>query len=155
MDQMDLDIIAQLQRDGRKSYTDIAKELSVSEGTIRNRVSKLIADKAIQIVGEADPHMMGFNAPAIIGISVQPQLMDEVAERLTEIEEVSYLVLVSGEYDLIVEVTCRDREHLAHVLNEEIRKVPGVVKTQTFFILHAYKLSFGAVPLLPRREYKK
>jgi len=155
MDQLNLDIIALLQHDGRKSYTEIAQILNVSEGTIRNRVAKLLEDHIIQIVGMADPYQLGYDAPAIIGISVQPQCMDEVSRELVALPQVSYLVMVSGEYDLLVEVMCRDRDELTALLNDKIRIIDGVTRTQTFFILHTYKMSYGALPALPSEKIRK
>ena len=129
----------------------IAKALDVTEGTVRNRVSKLLEDKAIQIIGVLDPHRMGYNAPALIGITIQPPLLEEAAAEIAAMEEVSYLIMVAGEYDLIVEVFCRDREHLAAFLREHLLKVTGVQRAQTSFILHTYKVAHGAKTILSRR----
>jgi Lrp/AsnC family transcriptional regulator for asnA, asnC and gidA len=151
MDQLNLDIIALLQRDGRKTYTEIARLLDVSEGTIRNRVPRLIDDKVIQIVGVAEPRELGYDAPAIIYLSVVPADLEDVARAITKLPQVSYLIMISGEFDLLVEVMCRDREELTSLLNDKIRIIPGVTKTQTFFILHTYKSAFGALPVLPSK----
>jgi Lrp/AsnC family transcriptional regulator for asnA, asnC and gidA len=152
MDQIDLDIIALLQRDGRISFTEIAKLLNVSEGTIRNRVARLMEEKTIQVVGMADPIKLGYDAPAIIGLTVRPPHMDNVAKEVAAIPEVSYLVMVAGEFDLMVEVMCKDRDGLTTLLNEKIRPIEGVSRTQTFFILHTYKMVYGALPVLPFKE---
>lgn len=149
MDQTDLDIIAHLQRDGRAPFTEIAKALGISEGTVRNRVSKLVADRVIQIVGMADPYQLGFDAPAIIGVSVQPPHLDTAAITIANFPEVSYLIMVSGEFDLFVEVMCRDRNHLASFISGDLHKVPGIARTQTFLILKTYKMAYGALPMLP------
>ena len=150
MDELDLDIMACLQKDGRKRFTEIAKELDVTEGTIRNRVTKLINDKVIQIVGLIDPHRVGYDAPAIIGISIQPPHLDEAAAVIASLPEVSYLIMVSGEFDLMVEVLCQNRQHLATFIRDELQNVAGVYRTQTFMILHTYKMSHGAQPVLTR-----
>jgi Lrp/AsnC family transcriptional regulator for asnA, asnC and gidA len=149
MDQLDFDIIAYLQRDGRIPFTEIAKGLNVSEGTVRNRVSRLLEDNIIQIVGMADPYQLGYDAPAIIAISVYPSHLGNVAKKLAELPQVSYLVLVSGEFDLMVEVMCKDRDDLTTLLNDHIRIIEGVTRTQTFFVLHTYKMAYGALPVLP------
>jgi Lrp/AsnC family transcriptional regulator for asnA, asnC and gidA len=149
MDKIDSDIIALLQKDGRMPFTDIARELGVSEGTIRNRVAKLTEDKVIHIVAMVDPARVGFDAPAMIGVSVEPPAMENVAEIVANFQEVSYLIMVSGEYDLFVEVLCRDRSHLALFLNQKLRRVPGVIRTQTFMTLQTYKMAYGAPPMVP------
>jgi Lrp/AsnC family transcriptional regulator for asnA, asnC and gidA len=144
MDELDLKIMRFLRRDGRMSYTSIAEELGVAEGTVRNRVGKLRESKALQIVGMVDPHRMGYEAPAMIGINVQPPYLDSAAIEIASLPEVSYLILVSGEFDLIVEVMCRDREHLAGFLRDTLHAVVGIQRTQTFMILHTYKMALGA-----------
>jgi Lrp/AsnC family transcriptional regulator for asnA, asnC and gidA len=150
MDTLDHSIVAFLQEDGRMRYTEIAKALDVTEGTVRNRVAKLLEQKAIQIIGVLDPHRMGYTAPAIIGISIQPPQLEEAAVEIASMPEVSYLIMVAGEYDLIVEVFCRDREHLAAFLRDKLLKVEGVQRTQTSFILHTYKAAHGAKTVLAK-----
>ena len=112
-------------------FTKIAKELGVTEGTVRNRVSKLQDENAIQIIGMTDPHSMGYEAPALIGVSIQPPYLEEAAMAIASLPEVSYLILVSGEYDLVVEVMCRDREHLATFLREHLQAIVGIQRTST------------------------
>lgn len=146
MDQIDLDIISSLQSDGRKPFTDIAKELDISEGTVRNRVARLVEERVLQIIGMVDPYRLGFDAPAIISVSVQPPLLESVANTISKFPEVSYLIMVSGEFDLLVEVLCKDRDHLANFLNEKLLHVPGIVNSETSMILHTYKMAYGALP---------
>jgi Lrp/AsnC family transcriptional regulator for asnA, asnC and gidA len=148
VDSLDLAIVERLQQDGRRPFTDIAQDLQVSEGTVRNRVSRMIEDQVLQIVGMVDPHRLGMDAPALIGVALEPGDWDPAIEAIANFHEVSYLVLVSGEFDLLVEVMCRDRNHLAEFLNVSLRRVPGVVRTQTFTILRTYKLAYGAKPVL-------
>jgi Lrp/AsnC family transcriptional regulator for asnA, asnC and gidA len=146
MDQTDLDIISYLQSNGRMPFTDIAKALDISEGTVRNRVSRLTETRILQIVGMVDPYQLGYDAPAVISISVQPPLLSQIANSISKFPEVSYLIMVSGEYDLLVEVLCKDRDHLANFLNEKLLKVPGIISTETSMVLHTYKMSYGALP---------
>lgn len=148
MDKLDLAIVQHLRSEGRKPYTEIAEALGVSEGTVRNRVARLVEDRALYIVGLMDPSRMGFEAPALIGVSLQPGDLDQAVDAIAELEEVSYLVMVSGEFDLIVEVMCRDRDHLVDFLNEKLRRIPGVVGTRTFTILRTYKMAYGAPSML-------
>ena len=133
-------------------YTKIAEELGVTEGTVRNRAARLKEENILQIIGMTEPHRMGYEAPAMIGVSVQPALLETVAELIATFPEVSYLILVSGEYDLMVEVLCRNREHLATFVTNELQTIPGVQKTQTFMILHTYKMAHGAKPIFDPAE---
>jgi Lrp/AsnC family transcriptional regulator for asnA, asnC and gidA len=148
MDQIDLSIIEHLQKDGRKPFTDIARDLGISEGTVRNRVSRLLDERVIQIVGLADPLSLGFDAPAIIGVKVQPGYLERAAAEIGAFPEVSYLIMVSGEFDLFVEVMCRDRKHLGDFINKRLHQVQGINQTQSFVILGTYKMAYGALPTI-------
>lgn len=147
MDNLDKHIITFLQENGRMRYTKIAEKLGVTEGTVRNRAARLREENLIQIVGMTEPHSMGYEAPAVIGISVQPAQLETAAETIATFPEVNYLILVSGEYDLIVEVFCRNREHLAAFVTDKLQPIDGIQKTQTFMILHTYKMAHGAKPI--------
>lgn len=150
MDQIDFSILSCLQKDARRSFTDIAQVLSISEGTVRNRVSRLLENRTIQLVGLIDPGQLGYDAPAMIGVTVQSNLLEKAATEIAQFPEVSYLVMSSGEYDLIVEVLCRDRDHLADFLNQKLRQVEGILQTKSFMILRTFKMAYSAdpVPLL-------
>jgi len=147
MDERDLEILEYLRKDGRIPFTEIAKEMGVAEGTIRNRVAKMQESQTLQIIGMADPHQLGFDAPAIIGLSIQPSYLEEAAEAIAALPEVSYLIMVAGEFDLMVEVMCQDRQSLANFLREKLTQIVGVQRTETFMILHTYKMALGAQPV--------
>lgn len=155
MDELDLALVAQLQRNGRKPFTEIALELGVSEGTIRNRYGRLIEDGVIQVIGMINPHQLGIDAPALVGVSLESENWDKAITAIANFDEVSYLVLVSGEFDLIVEVMCQDRDHLADFLQRTLRQVPGVIRTQTFTILRTYKMALGAKPTLDQDTFSE
>jgi Lrp/AsnC family transcriptional regulator for asnA, asnC and gidA len=146
VDSIDYKILLILQKDGRTSFTDIAKELDISEGTVRNRLARLLENDIVQIVGLIAPSQLGFDAPAMINVSVEPTKLESAAAEIATMPEVSYLVMVSGECDLIVEVMCRNREALAAFLNQRLRLVPGVTRTQTSLILRTFKMAYGARP---------
>ena len=148
MDKLDSEILALLRKDARKPYTEIADQLGTSEGTVRNRVARLLQNQTVQFVGLIDPNQVGYDAPAMIGVTVQSSLVEKAANVIAQFSEVSYLVMVSGEFDLIVEVLCQDREHFASFLNEKLRQVEGVVRTQSFMILRTFKRAHGAEPTL-------
>ncbi len=140
LDQIDRSILSHLQADGRKSYTDIARAIGVTEGTVRKRAARLLEDDVIRIIGLVDPHKVGFESPAIIQVTVAPPHLDGAAQAIKGFPEVSYLLMVSGEYDLMVEVRCRDRHHLADFIRDKLQKVEGVQKTVSTLVLHTYKL---------------
>jgi Lrp/AsnC family transcriptional regulator for asnA, asnC and gidA len=142
LDETDRAIIAHLQYDGRMPLTDIAAELGISEGTVRRRVKNLTESGVLQVVAVVEPQFLGWNAAGMIGVTVQAGQVDAVAQQLAQFPEVSYLFMASGEFDLFVEVFCKDREHFVSFLNEKLHQVAGVQRTQTFMILKMYKLSY-------------
>ncbi len=146
MDELDVKILQFLQEDGRTPFTKIAKETGVSESTIRNRYASLVETGVVHTVSIVDPFVLGFQAPAIIGISVDIGNVDKVAKAITALPEVSYLVMVLGTYDIIVEVFCRDLSHLVNLITSGFHSVPGIRETETLVIGKSYKLSYRWSP---------
>ena len=142
VDKTDRAIISQLQYDGRMSFTDIAAELDISEGAVRRRVKRLINDGMLQIVGIAEPQLLGWNAAGMIGVNVQAGQVEAVAHQIAQFPEVSYLFMASGGFDLFAEVYCQDMDHFVTFLNKKLQKVPGVQRTETYMILKMFKLSY-------------
>jgi Lrp/AsnC family transcriptional regulator for asnA, asnC and gidA len=151
MDDIDRKIIHILQSDGRTAYTEIAKILGISEATVRYRVTRLMDQKVIQVIGLVDPYKLGYDAPAMIGVSIDPPMLESAAAEIAAFSEVSYLVMVSGEFDLMVEVMCKNRQELTDFLNQKLRCVTGVTRTQSSLILQTYKMAYGAKPSITSR----
>jgi Lrp/AsnC family transcriptional regulator for asnA, asnC and gidA len=84
VDELDRLILQALQEDGRTPFTQIAHQAGVSETTIRSRYRNLVETGVVRAVGPVDPHALGFQAPAIIGISVEPGAIDRVARMIAE-----------------------------------------------------------------------
>ena len=142
MDDLDLIILKALQEDGRTPFTQIAKSAGVAESTIRGRYASLVEQGIVQTIAVIDPFSVGYNAPALIGISVEAGTIYEVARKLKELPEVSYLILALGRYDLIMEVFCWDRDHLTSFITNQVQAIQGVQKTETQVIGEIFKLSF-------------
>lgn len=147
MDELDRLILQALQQDGRTPFTHIARLAGVSETTVRSRYRVLVEAGVIRTVGIVDPYALGFQAPAIVGVSVAPGQVDEVARRIAELPEVSYLVMTLGAFDLVMEVFCRDLSHLTDFMVQRIHPIPGVRSTQTLMIVRSYKLSYRWSPM--------
>jgi Lrp/AsnC family transcriptional regulator for asnA, asnC and gidA len=142
LDDTDRAIVAHLQYDGRMPFTDIAAEVGLSEGSVRRRVKQMMDDRVLQIVGIVEPQYLEWQAAAMVCINVHPGQIETAAHQIAQFPEVTYLFMASGGFDLFVEVYCRDRDHFASFLNEQLQKVPGVERTETFMILKMYKLSY-------------
>lgn len=134
-------IIAELQDDGRKSYSEIGKNIGLSEAAVRQRVQKLTDAGVMQIVAVTDPMQLGFVRQAMIGIRVAGDLR-VVADQLAQLPSVDYLVLTAGSFDILVEVVCESDTELIELLNTDIRQLPGVVSTETFVYLELKKQQY-------------
>jgi len=134
-------IIEALQRDGRQPYGAIAEAVGLSEAAVRRRVQRLREDGIIQIVAVTDPLQLGFTRQAMVGFSVEGDVR-LVAERLSELAEVDYVVMCAGSFDLLAEVVCEDDERLLALLNDEVRSIPGVRATETFLYLKLAKQTY-------------
>lgn len=134
-------IIEQLQQDGRRPYASIGKAVGLSEAAVRQRVSKLLETGVMQIVAVTDPLQVGFSREAMIGIEVDGD-MEAVADLLSLMDEISYIILTAGSFDIILEVVCEDDEALLEVINRKIRAIPGVRRTETFMYLKLRKQSY-------------
>ncbi|HEY1650247.1 MAG TPA: Lrp/AsnC family transcriptional regulator [Acidimicrobiales bacterium] len=134
-------IIEALQRDGRQPYGAIAEEVGLSEAAVRRRVQRLRESGIMQIVAVTDPLQLGFTRQAMIGISVEGDVR-RVAEKLTALPEVDYVVMCAGSFDILVEIVCEDDERLLHVLNDSVRSIPGVRATETFLYLKLAKQTY-------------
>lgn len=138
LDEVSKRIIEQLQVDGRRSYSEIGKAVGLSEAAVRQRVQKLTDAGVMQVVAVTDPMQLGFYRQAMIGIRSSGDTL-VLAERLSEISAVDYVVLTAGSFDLLVEVVCEDDDELLELLNSRIRGLDGVSSTETFVYLKLHK----------------
>ena len=142
LDDLDKAIIRCLQQDGRRPYARIGRELKVPEATVRQRAERLISRRIVQIVGVTDPLAMGFQQPALIGLKVEAAKLDQIAEKIAALDEVTYLVVTAGRFDLMCEVVCEDNDHLLRVLTEDLAKIGGIRSTETMVELRFVKESY-------------
>jgi Lrp/AsnC family transcriptional regulator, regulator for asnA, asnC and gidA len=142
IDDVDKAIIEQLQEDGRLPYTKLAAAVGLSEAAVRQRVQRLVESGVVQIVAVTDPLTLGFRREAMIGLKIEGDLRG-VADVIAAIPEVSYVVVVSGSFDLLMEVVCEDDDHLLALLNDKVRSIPGVRSTETFTYLRLYKQTYA------------
>lgn len=146
IDTLDRRIIALLQPDGRRPFSDIASELGVSEGTVRQRYQRLVSTGVLQVVGVADPFKIGFNTMAMIGVNCSIDGDDDIhaiAQEIAAFPAVSYAVMSTGAFDLLIEVIAENNEEFVRFLTEQLHQVRGVRRTETFMLLRVYKMSLG------------
>lgn len=133
-------IIEQLQQDGRQSYAAIGKAVGLSEAAVRQRVQRLTEAGVMQIVAVTNPLELGFARQAMIGVRVRGEL-EPVADALGEFEEIDYVVITAGTYDLLIEAVCTSDEHLLSLI-EQVRAVGAVESTETFMYLQLRKQTY-------------
>ena len=149
VDEIDQKIIEALQQDGRRPFTKIAADLGISEASVRQRVAQLINTKVMQIVAVTNPIKLGFNMASMIGIRVAGERLLEAAQEIAAFDEVIYLILCAGSFDILAEVVCRDNDHFLKFLTEKLYSVQGVQQAETYMYLRVYKDAGTLVRLFP------
>lgn len=137
IDKLDKQILSILIKDSTVPYTDIAKELLVSAGTIHVRMKKLI-DIGV-VMGshlEINPAKAGYDICAFLGIFLEKgSEYHDCVSRMKKIPEIVELHYTTGVYSMFAKIICRDTQHLREVLNEHIQPIKGVQRTETFISL--------------------
>ena len=132
MDELDRKIIALLQLDGRASNAKIAREVGVSEGTVRRRLRRLVKDDMVKVVAVPNLEKLGYATTALIGISTGPGKSDTVADAIAAMEEAHYVAITTGSFDVFVWAGLESAENLGNFLRTKVGVVDGVQGTQTF-----------------------
>ena len=142
-DKLNRSIIELLQQDGRMAFSEIAQELGVSEGTIRNRVGSMKQAGMLRIVAIADPVAAEYKTDAMLGLKIAPGHAPQVvAERLAALPDVVYILWVSGRFDLLVEVVSNDRQGFLDFLSNEIHGQSDIAASETMTGLKNFKNQF-------------
>ncbi|PIV27032.1 MAG: AsnC family transcriptional regulator [Anaerolineae bacterium CG03_land_8_20_14_0_80_58_20] len=139
LDEIDRAVIEAMRKDGRAAFAQIAERLGVSAGMIRLRYNRLVEMGALKVVAISNPMKMGFKSMAMIGIRVDGSRLLEVAEKISKLEEVIYLVVTSGRFDLFAEVMCRDQSEFVNFLTQKLSAIEGVRESESFMHLKIVK----------------
>lgn len=142
LDETDRGIILALKEDGRMSFAEIARRLDVSSGMIRQRYLQLVEDGVLQVVPVTNPPLLGYKVMALIGIRADNRRLRDIVRQLAAFEQVIYLVLCTGAYEILVEIVCRDNAHLLEFLTENLGAVEGIRSTETFLYLEIVKEAY-------------
>jgi Lrp/AsnC family transcriptional regulator for asnA, asnC and gidA len=142
LDEVSKAIIEQLQQDGRRSYAAIGKVVGLSEAAVRQRVQRLTDSGVMQVVAVTDPLQLGFARQAMVGIRAKGEL-EVVAEALSDLPEVDYVVITAGSYDILAEVVAESDDHLLELISGKIRTIPNVESTETFMYLKLQKQTYS------------
>jgi Lrp/AsnC family transcriptional regulator for asnA, asnC and gidA len=139
LDEIDRQVIEFLRKDGRAAFAQIAEQLNVSAGMIRLRYNRLVELGILKVVAISNPLRMGYKSMAMIGIRVDGSRLLEAAEKISKLEEVVYLVVTSGRFDLFAEVVCRDHAHLLDFITSKLSTIDGVRESESFMHLKIAK----------------
>ena len=138
-DELDLELIRQLQKDGRARHVDLAKKLNVVEGTVRKRIRDLLENNIIKTIAAPNISKLGYNFIGFMALQVQMAKLRRIADVLGKKPNVCYLAFVTGRYDMIAIVITRSPEEFAHLIEKEISAIPGVVRLESFVNLETLK----------------
>ena len=139
LDDTDVKIIEALRRDGRVAFAQIAEQLGVSPGMIRQRYARLVDNGFLKVAAITNPIRMGYKTMAMIGVRADGTKLLDVAEKISKLDEVIYLVVSSGRFDIFAEVVCRDHEDLLRFITEKLSRIDGVRETESFMHLKIMK----------------
>lgn len=139
IDELDLAIIRLLQRDSRMPSAEIARQLGVAERTVRARINRLVQDDVIRLVAVLNPAALGYEIVADVFLEVEQSRLEEVAARLVEMQEVSYVGLTTGERDISVQVFVPSVDALYRFITERLSTIPGVLNTTTYIVPRVLK----------------
>lgn len=142
LDEIDRRVIKILQADGRRPNTEIARDLHVSETTIRKRISQLVSQGLINVVAVPTPRAVGLNLSAIIGISVTLPKLRDLSEELKRQKEVRYVGVSTGRYDIIIEAFFLDQQHFLDFISSKLGSMDGIISLETSMILDVVKFSY-------------
>jgi Lrp/AsnC family transcriptional regulator for asnA, asnC and gidA len=139
LDETDLAIIDALQVDGRVAFAQIAEQLRVSPGMIRQHYTRLVEEGFLKVVAITNPIRMGYKTMAMIGIRAEGSKLLDVAEKISRLDEVIYMVISSGRFDIFAEVVCRDHADLLRFITEKLSTIDGVRESESFMHLKIMK----------------
>lgn len=143
LDEIDRILLRELQQDGRASYTALSEATGLSAPAVRQRVQRLRDEGVVQIVGVTDPMALGLPAMALVGVRTDGDV-HAVADRISALPGVIYVVLTAGSFDLFVEIVCKEPAELLAVLNDHIKRVEGVTRAEafTYFGIHTHRFAW-------------
>ena len=145
MNELDKRIIKLLQVDGRASNAKIAREVGVSEGTVRRRLRRLIQDRVIDVIAVPNLEQMGYSTAALVGVEVVPGQVEGVADAIAKLEEAHYVAITLGAFDVFAWVGLESPEQLGTFLRQKVHPIPGVRRTETFVNDAIKKRTYGLV----------
>ncbi len=146
MDRLDVQIVSKLQENGNATNANIARSIRpspVSEETVRRRLKRLMQDGYMKVVAVPDARKMGYESQVIIGLQVEANKIDEVADSLAGMNEVNWVSVTTGSFDIFGWATVKSFDQLSEFLRTRVGRIDGVKKMETFLTLESKKQEHG------------
>ncbi|MBI2723717.1 MAG: Lrp/AsnC family transcriptional regulator [Chloroflexi bacterium] len=151
-DAVDHHILSILEDNGRATNREIAEAVGVSEGTVRNRIERLVRDDVLRIVGVTNPARLGLNTAAVISISAELARITDIAEQIAAVPGVVYVGYTTGNADIIALSFFPSNDELTEFMTQTLAAMPGILKAETNIILKPVRSLFpGATVNVVRR----
>jgi len=151
IDETDRRILVLLAKDARLSARAIGREIGMSPGAVAERLRQLQDEQIVRgYHADIDPVQLGYELEAVIGLQIeQGVVMDETVKRLQAIPEVYSLEIVTGRWDLVVQVYAADRTHLLDLILRHVQAIPGFRHSETMVALRSFRRQYEWVDALP------
>lgn len=144
LDDVDRRLIELLAANGRSSNVALARELDITESTVRKRLDRLFSNGLVRVIAVTDPVLLGYTVDAVLGLTVVPRQQREVARRLAGLVNVRYVAHCAGRFNIIIEGVFRDPHHLNDFLVNELGALDGVTHSEVFYVLGLERVSFAS-----------
>ena len=152
LDDFDKKLLAYLMEDASQTNTSIARKLDVSDGTVRNRIQRLIDEDVLKIVAIVDPWKIGHRHQLISGLEVDLDKITKIGNALAEFSEVTYVSYTTGLYDLMMVCAFTSEEEMFHFFTEKMAKIEGIRHISSSHVLKAIKRTFRYDQFLAEEE---
>lgn len=152
LDDLDYQILQVLMKDGQVSNVVLSRMMGTSVNTIRNRIQRMIENKALQIIGVTNPMQLGFDIHVIMGVDVSYPHLTSVAEGFAKMKSVRYVAYAAGEHDLVVMAFFINMEHFFTWLKDQVSKLEGISGIKTMFVAQEVKRTYNYLEQLEEIE---
>jgi len=145
VDDIDLRLIQELQKNGRETNADLGRRLNLSEGAIRKRINHLLNRGTMKILAVPNMRALGYSFTCIVGFEVRLPDLKSVTDTLAKNEHVCYLAWVTGRFSLMAVVVARSPEDYSQFLERDVSAIPSILRTETFVNLDIFKGEVGSL----------
>lgn len=150
LDDTDLNILEQLQENGRRANVDIARTLGVAESTVRKRIDRMQQAGVFRTVIVPDFRVLGLEGHIIVGVHAELGKAPEIADRLAQLNEVRLVALTTGAFDLVVDVFLPTVSDFLAFIQDELAHIPGIKGVDTSTVLQQAKSRYNWTEMLRR-----